>query len=97
MADREPQAPSRNAMGLEAFREHNLFAIRLNEGSRKVRPSHFQKAVKSYDGSGDAHNHLARVRQYARAENVRDLHTLVEVFGLTLEGQGVAMVSIKKS
>ena len=65
---------------------------RTNEaiyGNRKVRPSHFQKAVKSYDGSGDPHNHLARVWQFARAENVRDFHTLIEGFGLTLEGKAL--------
>ena len=56
---------------------------------RKVRPSALQKIVKKYDGTGDPHDHVAAFRQAIRAEQVRDLHTQVEGFGLTLEGKAL--------
>ena len=55
----------------------------------KVRPSHFQKWVKKFSGAGDPYDHLASFKQIARAEEVDDLHTLVEGFGLTLEGKAL--------
>ena len=53
----------------------------------KTRPSHFQKLVKKFSGSGDPYDHLASFRQVVRAEEVSDLHVLKEGFGLTLEGK----------
>ena len=41
--------------------------------------------VKKYDGSGDPHDHVAAYRQVVHTEQVRDVHTEVEGFGLTLE------------
>ena len=91
VARRVPPMPS-PTVGYNPFEIPSAMPARMNEaifGNRKVRPSHFQKAVKSYDGSGDPHNHLTSVRQFARAENVRDFHTLIEGFGLTLEGKAL--------
>ena len=56
---------------------------------RKVRPSALQNIVKKYDGTGDPHDHVATYRQAIHAEQVRDLHTQVEGFGLTLEGKAL--------
>ena len=69
---RESFRPSRTHMGRETtpFGTNPFEARSSNEANRRVRPSHFQKGVKSYDGSGDPHNHLARVKQFARAEQV---------------------------
>ena len=53
----------------------------------KTRPSHFQKRVKKFSGSGDFYDHLASFRQVVRAEEVSDPHVLKEGFGLTLEGK----------
>lgn len=56
----------------------------------KTRPSNFQKWVKKFSGSGDPYDHLASFKQVARAEEVDDLHCLVEGFGLTLEGKALS-------
>ncbi len=58
--------------------------------SRRVRPNNFQKWVKKFSGSGDPYDHLASFKQVARAEQVNDLHTKVEGFGLTLEGRALS-------
>ena len=55
------------------------------ESQRRVRPSALQKLVKRYDGSGDPHDHVAAYKQAVHAEQVRDTHTQIEGFGLTLE------------
>ena len=56
---------------------------------RKVRPSALQKMVREYDGSGDPHDHVAAYRQAVHAEQVRDTHTQIEGFGLTLESKAL--------
>ena len=56
---------------------------------RRVRPSALQKLVKKYDGSGDPHDHVAAYRQAVHAEQVRDTHTQIEGFGLTLESKAL--------
>ena len=60
------------------------------ESSRKMIPSHFQKWVKKYSGIGDPYNQLATFKQIVRAEQISNLHTLVEGFGLTLEGKALS-------
>ena len=60
----------------------------LSEGTTTrniTRPSHFQKWVTKFDGTGDPYDHLAAIKQVVRAEEVFDLHVLKEGFGLTLE------------
>lgn len=61
-----------------------------DEYSRKVRPSALQKLVKKYDGFGDPYDHIASFRQVVHAEQVRDTHTKIEGFGLTLEGKALS-------
>ena len=56
---------------------------------RRARPSDFQKWVTKFNGSSDLYHHLASFRQVSRAEKVTDLHTLVEGFGMTLEGKAL--------
>ena len=56
---------------------------------RKVRPSQLQKICKAFDGSGDPYDHVARFRQVLYAEDVEDGHTMVQGFGLTLEGRAL--------
>ena len=90
MARREPSWPSHFPIGREQpFGSLNPFESNLMEGAKKVRPSHFQKAIKSYDGSSDPRDHLAKVRQFSRPKQVQDLHTMIEGFGLTLEGKAL--------
>ena len=55
--------------------------------NKKVRPSQLQKLCKTFDGSGDPYDHVARFRQVLYAEDVEDMHTMVQGFGLTLEGK----------
>ena len=43
--------------------------------------------MKRYDGSRDSHDHVATYRQVVHAEQVRDTHTQIEGFGLTLESK----------
>ena len=57
---------------------------------RRVRPANFQKWVKKYNGSGDPYDQFASFKQVARAEQVTDLHTKVEGFGLTLEEEALS-------
>ena len=54
---------------------------------KKVRPSQLQKLCKAFDGNGDPYDHVARFRQVLYAEEVDDVHTMVQGFGLTLEGK----------
>ena len=54
--------------------------------TKRVRLASFQKWVKKFNGSGDPYDHFANFKQVARAEQVHDLNTKVEGFGLTLEG-----------
>ena len=56
---------------------------------KKVRPSVLQKMVKKYDGLGDPYDHVAAYRQAVHAEQVRDVHTQIEGFRLTLEGKAL--------
>ena len=62
----------------------------VEEGSRKTRPSSLQKMVKKYDGTSDPHDHVVAFRQAIHAEEVRDVHTQVEGFRLTLESKALA-------
>ena len=57
--------------------------------NKKVRPSQLQKLCKAFDGSGDPYDHVARFRQVLYAEDVEDVHTMVQGFGLTLEGRAL--------
>ena len=54
------------------------------QDNRKVRPSQLQKLCKAFDGSGDPYDHVARFRQVLYAEDVEDVHTMVQGFGLRL-------------
>ena len=67
----------------------------IEEGSRKIRPSSLQKMVKKYDGTSDPHDHVATFRQAIHAEQVRDIHTQVEGFGLTLESKALTWFQAK--
>ena len=62
----------------------------MSTDHRRVRPANFQKWVKKYSGASDPYDHLASFKQVARAEQVIDLHTKVEGFGLTLEGRALS-------
>ena len=57
--------------------------------NKKVRPSQLQKLCKAFNGSGDPYDHVARFRQVLFAEAVEDVHTMVQGFGLTLEGRAL--------
>ena len=66
------------------------FSRKASFAHKRVRPASFQKWVKKYNGAGDPYDHLASFKQVARAEQVTDLHTKVEGFGLTLEGRALS-------
>ena len=48
-----------------------------------------QKMVKKYDGSSDPHDHVVAYQQAIHGEQVRDVHTQVEGFGMTLESKAL--------
>ena len=50
--------------------------------NKKVRPSQLQKLCKAFDGSGDPYDHVARFRQVLYAEDLEDVHNMVQGFGL---------------
>ena len=60
------------------------FLGRMIHETRRVRLANFKNWVKKSNGSGDPYDHLASFKHVARAEQVEDVHTLVEGFGLTL-------------
>ena len=66
------------------------FLGRMIHDTRRVRLANFRKWVKKFNGSSDPYDHLASFKQVARAEQVHDLHTKVEGFGLTLEGRALS-------
>ena len=57
---------------------------------KKVRPSQLQKLCKAFDGSEDSYNHVARFCQVLFAKDVDDVHTMVQGFGLNLEGRSLS-------
>ena len=57
---------------------------------KKVRPTSLQKICKKIDGIGDPYDHIALYRQLIFAEGVFDMHTMVQGFGLTMEGGALA-------
>ena len=56
---------------------------------RKVRPCDFWKWVKKFNETGVPYDHVASFQQMVRAKKVHDPHTLVEGFGLTMEGKAL--------
>ena len=67
-----------------------FFLGRAMHESKRVRPTNFQKWVKKFNGLGNPYDHLATFNQGERVEQVIDLHTKVEGFGLTLEGRALS-------
>ena len=63
------------------------FPTRSSSEPRKVRTIDFQKWVKKFNKTGDSYDHLVNFQQMARAKKGHNLHTLVEGFGLTMEGR----------
>ena len=61
-----------------------------NEANKALRPSTLQKFCKKFDGSGDPYDHIAQYRQLLFAEGISDVHTMVQAFGLTMEGRALA-------
>ena len=57
---------------------------------KKVRPTSLQKFCKKIDGTGDPYDHIVQYRQLIFAEGVSDMHTMVQGFGLTMEGRALA-------
>ena len=57
---------------------------------KKVRPSQLQKLCKAFDGNGDPYDHVARFCQVLFAEDVDDVHTMIQGFGLTQEGKALS-------
>ena len=55
-----------------------------------MRPTSLQKFSKRFDGSGDPYDHVAQYRQLIFAEGVTDIHTMVQGFGLTMEGRALS-------
>ncbi|MCO5577323.1 hypothetical protein L7F22_031151 [Adiantum nelumboides] len=74
-----------NMFGPNAYRHPRLGRLKKKE----VRPSHLQRLCKSFDGSGDPYDHVARFCQVLHAEEVDEVHTMVQGFGLTLEGKAL--------
>ena len=58
--------------------------------SKTLRPSTLEKFCKKCDGTGDPYDHVAQYRQLLFAEDITDVHTMVQAFKLTMEGQALA-------
>ena len=48
-----------------------------------------KKFCKKFDGTGDPYDHIAQYRQLLFAKGIMDVHTMVQAFGLTMEGQAL--------
>lgn len=48
---------------------------------KKMTPTMFQKFCKKFDGTGDLYDHVAHFGQLVFAEEVTDVHTMVQGFG----------------
>ena len=57
--------------------------------NRRKRPTSLQKFGKRFNGSGDPYDHAAQYRQLIFVEGVTDVHTMVQGFGLTMEGRAL--------
>ena len=55
-----------------------------------LRPYTLQKFCKNFNGIGDPYDHVAQYRQLLFAEGITDVHSMVQAFGLTMEGQALA-------
>ena len=64
---------------------------------KTLRPSTLQKFCKKFDGTGDPYDHVAQYRQLLFAEGINDVHTMVQAFGLTMEGRALAWFQTLKS
>ena len=53
---------------------------------KTLRPSTLQKFCRNFDGTRDPYDHVAQYRQLFFAKGIRDVHTMVQAFGLTMEG-----------
>ena len=60
-----------------------------NSWEKHLRPTYLQKFSKKFDGTGDPYDHVAQFRQLIFAEGVKDVHTMVQGFGLTLMGKAL--------
>ncbi|KAH7306418.1 hypothetical protein KP509_22G010500 [Ceratopteris richardii] len=59
---------------------------RPHEHARVLRPTQLVKSMKNYfDGTGDPYDHVAEFKQVLRAEQVEDMFTQYNAFGLTLK------------
>ena len=56
---------------------------------KRMRPTSLQKFSKSFNGYGDPYDHVAQYRQLIFAEGVADVHSMVQGFGLTMEGRAL--------
>ena len=84
---RSTYTPKRTTRMLDAREEASAyFPGRMIHETRRVRLANFQKWDKKFNGSGDPYDHLASFKQVARVEQVNELCTKVEEFGLNLEG-----------
>ena len=52
---------------------------------KTLRPSTVQKFCKKFDGTWDPYDHVIQYRQLLFAKGITDVHTIVQVFGLTME------------
>ena len=52
-----------------------------------------KKFSKRFNGTGDPYDHVAQYKQLIFAEGVTDVHTMVQGFGLNMEGQSAILVS----
>ena len=80
--------PIFNAPGIRHDNAGPRWAQNQRTDRKKVRPSQLQKLCKAFDGNEDPYDHVvARFFQVLVAEDVDDVHTMVQGFDLTLEGK----------
>ena len=87
-----PSAPAMPEAPLDHLGGYRPERIRGRRGDsvKGIRPSTLQKFCKKFNGSGDPYDHIAQYRQLIFAEGITDVHTMVQAFGLTMEGRALA-------
>ena len=61
---------------------------KCGEGKTLI-PSTLQNFCKKFDGTGDPYDHVVQYRQLFFVKGIMDVHTMVQAFGLTMEGQAL--------
>ena len=80
-------------LGLAPIRLKRIRGIR-EEASKTITPSTLHKFCKNFDVMGDPNDHVAQYRQLLFVKGVKDIHNMVQAFGISMKGRALAWFQI---